>query len=125
MKLRVVEGQYAVARLDARDSIPSWARGAFVSITRTRDELSIVCDDDAVPDDVRAERGWRCLAVEGPIPFETIGVAAKITDTLATAGISVFFVSTHDTDYVLVKSEVFDRACDVLLRAGFGPIAAG
>ena len=77
MKLHVVEGIYAAARLDRDDAIPPWTRGRFVAITRTPDELSIVCDDDAVPADVRAERGWRCLAVDGPIPFDTIGVAAS------------------------------------------------
>jgi hypothetical protein len=114
VKLHVVEGRYAVARLNAADPIPSWPRGNFVAITRTRDELSIVCDDAAVPDDVRAERGWRCLAVDGPIPFEMIGVAAAIANTLADAAISVFFVSTFDTDYLLVKEESFSRACEFL-----------
>jgi len=114
VKLHVVDGRYAVARLGADDAIPSWARGDFVSITRTRDELSIVCDEAAVPTHVRAERGWRCLAVDGPIAFETVGVAASITSALAQAGISVFFVSTFDTDYVLIKDESFARACDVL-----------
>jgi len=120
MKLHVVDGLYAVARLDAREAIPSWVRGAFTSITRTHDELSIVCDDDAVPNDVHAERGWRCLAVEGPIPFATYGVASKITTALAEASISVFLVATYDTDYILVKEDVFTRACDALTRAGFG-----
>lgn len=114
MKLRVVDGRFAVARLDPTEAIPSWPRGNFVAITRTRDELSIVCDEDAVPHDARAERGWRCLAVEGPIPFETIGVAAALTSALANAGISVFFVSTFDTDYLLVKDESFSRACEAL-----------
>jgi hypothetical protein len=114
MKLHVVDGRYAVARLDADAATPSWVRGTFVAIVRTPEELSIVCDEDAVPLDVRAERGWRCLAVDGPIPFETIGVAASITSALAQAGISVFFVSTHDTDYVLAKEESFARACEVL-----------
>lgn len=123
MKLHVIEGRYAVARLDAREAIPRWVRGAFTSISRTRDELSIVCDDDAVPNDVHAERGWRCLALEGPIPFATYGVAAKITTALADARISVFLVATFDTDYILVKDDVFARACEALRQAGFGPIA--
>lgn len=122
MKLHVVEGRYAVARLDAREDIPSWVHGVFTSVTRTRDELSIVCDEDAVPNDVHAERGWRCLAVDGPIPFAMFGVAAKITAALAEASISVFIVATYDTDYVLVKDDAFTRACDALTRAGFGPI---
>jgi len=114
VKLHVVDGRYAVARLGANDPIPPWPRGKFVSVTRTPDELSIVCDEDAVPADVRAERGWRCLVAEGPIPFEMTGVAAAITTALANDGISVFLVSTYDTDYVLVKEESFTRACRVL-----------
>lgn len=114
MKLHVVDGRYAVARLDPDDALPAWPRGNFVAIVRTRDELSIVCDEDAVPHDVRAERGWRCLAVEGPIPFETVGIASSITSALAQAGISVFFVSTFDTDYVLLKEESFSRASEIL-----------
>lgn len=118
MRLHRIEGRFAVARLAPDDPLPSWPRGKFISITRTPDELSIVCDDDAVPEDVRAERDWRCLAIEGPIPFETIGVAAAITTALANAGISVFFVSTFDTDYVLTRADSFSGACDALRAAG-------
>jgi hypothetical protein len=113
-----MRGRYAIARLDASATVPSWPRGDLVSITRTPDELSIVCSEDAVPQDVRAERGWRCLAVEGPIPFETTGVAASLTNALAEARISVFVLSTFDTDYVLVKDDTFGRACDALRAAG-------
>ena len=118
LRLHTIRGRYAVARLDASERVPSWPRGDFVSITRTPDELSIVCDEDAVPKDVRAERGWRCLAVEGPIPFEVTGVAASLANALADARISVFLLSTFDTDYVLVKDEAFERACDALRAAG-------
>jgi hypothetical protein len=122
-----MRGRYAVARLDASAPVPSWPRGDLVSITRTPDELSIVCDEDAVPlsgagegaDVPRSvEHGWRCLAVEGPIPFEMTGVAASLTNALADARISVFVLSTFDTDYVLVKDEAFERACDALRAAG-------
>ena len=114
VRMRALAGHYAVARLAADAPIPSWIRGDFVSITRTGDELSIVCDDDAIPNDVRAERDFRALVVEGPIPFDVVGVAAAITSALAAEKISVFFVSTFDTDYVLVKDDFFDRACRVL-----------
>ena len=102
MKLHVVDGRYAVARLGPNDPIPAWPRGRFVSVTRTPEELSIVCDDDAVPPDVRAERGWRCFVAEGPIPFETTGVAAAITtamNTLRNAMLlpHVFVVRADDT----------------------------
>ncbi len=118
MRIVSVSGRYAIARLDAEKPIPDWPRGAFVSITRTPAELSIVCEESSVPADVRNDGGWRCIAVEGPIPFETVGVAASIATPLAAAGISVFFVATFDSDYILVKDEAFSRACSALRDAG-------
>lgn len=111
-------GTFAVCRLDPAAPIPAWPRGTFVSITRTPDELSIVCEESSVPGDVRAERNWRALRVEGPIPFEVTGVAAAITAPLGAAGISVFLIATFDTDYLLVKDEVFARAAAVLRESG-------
>ncbi len=119
MKLRMTEvaGLFAVCRLDSNHPLPQWPAGEFVSITRTKDELSIVCHQESVPDDVRAERDWRLLRVEGPIPFEVTGVASAITAPLAEAGISVFLVSTFDTDYLLVKDAVYERALSTLRNA--------
>jgi hypothetical protein len=120
MKFTLLDGLFAVARLDADADVPPWAhRGAFTSITRTPYELSIACDEGGVPDDVPAERGWRCLGLEGPIPFETTGVAARFTAALAARGISVFVVSTFDTDYVLVKASKVDVAIEALRDAGY------
>lgn len=118
LRLRLLPGRFAVARLDAKNEIPSWPAGEFVSITRTSEEISIVCAEEGVPDATRAERGWRCLAVAGPIPFEVTGVAAAIAGALADAGISLFLVSTFDTDYVLVKEAVLERAMDALRGSG-------
>jgi hypothetical protein len=119
MQLRHVAGRYAVCRLDPQDAIPPWADGAgFVSITRTAEELSIICDEGRVPDGVRVERGWRCLSVEGPIAFSVTGVAASLTGALAAHGISVFLVATYDTDYLLVKEETLARAVEALRGAG-------
>jgi hypothetical protein len=117
MRLHLLPGRYAVARLDPGQTLPSWPSGAFVSITRTSGELSIICDEAVVPRDVRAERGWRCMSVEGPIPFEVTGVAASITTPLAAARISVFLIATYDTDYLLVKEEHLERARQALRRA--------
>jgi uncharacterized protein len=119
MRLSVLRAPVAVCRLPADAPIPAWARGAFTSITRTADELSIVCDDDAVPHDVQAERGWRALKLEGPIPFEMTGVASALLAPLARAEISIFLISTYDTDYLLLRSETFERAVEVLGGAGY------
>ncbi len=107
----------AVCRLPASARIPSWAlelHEAFLSITRTRDELSIVCPEDAVPPEVQVEPGWRALALPGPIPFEATGVLASLANPLAAAGISIFAISTYDTDYVLVRHDDLDRALAAL-----------
>ncbi|HEX7190422.1 MAG TPA: ACT domain-containing protein [Thermoanaerobaculia bacterium] len=117
--LRLLPGRYAVCRLSADASLPEWVRGEFVSITRTEDELSIVCEESAVPHDVRAERGWVCRKVIGPIPFETVGVAAALTTPLAQEGVSVIVVGTFDTDYLLVKEELSAKAAAALEAAGF------
>jgi hypothetical protein len=118
--LTLLPDRYAVVRLPAGASIPHWATmGMFSSITRTSDELSIICAEDGVPADVRAERGFRCLKVEGPLPFDLVGLAAKITSPLADAQISLMFVSTFDTDYVLVKDEKIAAAIKGLRGAGF------
>jgi uncharacterized protein len=118
LRIRVLPQRCAVSRLAPDAPIPEWARGAFVSVTRTAAELSVVCDEAGVPADVAAQRGWRALEVEGPIPFETTGVAAAIASPLAEAKISVFMVATFDTDYVLVKAESLDDALAALKRAG-------
>ena len=121
---------YAVARLPASEALPPWSAGIlpagarassprFVSVTRTDDELSIVCEEALVPDDVHAERGWRALKLLGPIPFETTGVAASFTAPLAQRKISVFVVSTYDTDYLLVKANALNAAIEALRQAGF------
>ena len=120
MKLRVtlLPGALAVCRLPADAAVPAWIEGSFTSVTRTPDELSIVCDERAVPGDVNAERGWTSMRVEGPIPFQTTGVAAALVSPLAGAGISVFLIATFDTDYLLVKESALAPAVAALRAAG-------
>ena len=109
----------AVARLSAMAAVPAWADGpGLVSITRRTDELSIVCAEGRVPPDVRAEHGYRALEVEGPIPFEEVGVVHALTGPLAAARMSVLTIATFDTDLLLVREETLRRACDALQAAG-------
>jgi hypothetical protein len=114
----LVDGRYAIVRLPTDAAIPPWAHGAFVSITRTRDELSIVCNESGVPD-VVADRGWRCLKLAGPFPLDQTGVAAAFTRVLADAGIALFVVSTYDTDYVLVRDAALAHASAALRASGY------
>ena len=102
--------------------IPVWAfsSGGFVSITRTEEELSIVCDERFVPFEfVAVERGFRMLMVEGPLDFSLTGVMASIAGPLAEAGVSMFAISTYDTDYVLVREERLAEAVEALRGAGW------
>jgi hypothetical protein len=109
----------AVCRLAPDAAFPSWlAASGFLSIARTTEELSIVCAEDAVPDAVRRESGWRALVVAGPLDFGLTGILASIAAPLAEAGISIFAISTFDTDYVLVKAERLDAAVEALIGAG-------
>lgn len=119
MRLTVAPARLAVCRLAANAALPEWARGAFVSITRTPSELSIVCDDAAVPEGVQAERGWQAMQVEGPIAFEITGVAAGLTAALAARRISVLPIATYDTDWLLVKETALDAAIAALREAGY------
>jgi hypothetical protein len=117
--LLALEGTYAVCSLDGAFPIPPWATaGAFFSITRTADELSVVCPQEAVPEGIACERGWCCLRVAGTIPFSAVGVLTALTAPLAEAGISLFAISTFDTDYLLVKENDFEAALAALRQAG-------
>ena len=119
LSLEVLADVLAVARLEPLDPVPDWAlRSSFFSISKTTDELSIVCRQSDVPNGIKSERNWRALKVKGPLDFGLTGVLASVAQPLATAGVSIFAISTFDTDYVLVKQENLDKAISVLGMAG-------
>ena len=117
-RFTVEEGRWAVARLGPEAGVPEWAESeVFCSVTRTRDELSVVCPERAVPGGVRSEGGWALVRLEGPFPFTAVGVLSSVLAPLARARVSIVAVSTFDTDYVLVKEEDLGRAVEALERA--------
>ena len=118
LRLQVHEAHLAVCRLPPDAAVPDWPRGPFTSITRTPAELSIVCDESAVPPGVQAAPGWRMLSIEGPIPFETTGVASALIAPLSAAGVSVFLIATFDTDYLLLRADTFEQSLALLRDAG-------
>lgn len=119
LKLVVLNDTFAVCRLAPNSAIPTWAvNSTFSSITRTPDELSIVCRQSDVPGGIAREEGWRCLKVQGPLAFELTGVLASLGSTLARAGVSIFAVSTFDTDYIFVRENDLTRSVQSLLEAG-------
>jgi hypothetical protein len=112
-------GLFAVCRLPAGSLIPEWAvDGGFASITRTPDELSIVCLQASAPPGIQSERGWRCFRVCGPLDFALTGILARLTAPLAAAGVPVFALSTFDTDYLLVREVDAGRATAAWRSAG-------
>jgi uncharacterized protein len=117
--LELVTGSYAVCRLGADAPLPAWAAGGpFVSLTRTDAELSIVCRQELVPAEVRSEPDWRCLRVKGPLGFGMTGILAGLASPLAGSGVSIFVLSTYDTDYLMVQARDLERAVEALERAG-------
>lgn len=113
--------EYSILRFAPDELQPVWTLSpkSFVSITRTASELSIVLATDEVgPGEFQRDDGWRLLGLEGPIPFETTGVAAEFTALIASAGLSVFVIATFDTDYLLVQASSLEAAINALERGG-------
>lgn len=120
--LTVPRDHLAICRLDSRQPLPSWAKGAkdeFFSATRTPDELSLIVAESRAPREAKCERGWRLIKVQGPLDFDLIGIIAGLSGTLADAGISIFALSTYETDYVMVKQADFEQALAALRRSGY------
>jgi hypothetical protein len=119
LSLSLSPHKYAVCQFHPDKHIPYWALlGDFVSLTRTHEELSIVCQQDYVPGDIEAERGWRCVQVQGAFDFSAAGVHASLAIPLAEADISVLAIATYATDYLLLKEQHVERALQVLEKAG-------
>ena len=98
--------------------MPSWAAGPFVCLTRTESELSVVCGEFAVPAAIQSTGGFRALRVEGVLEFSAVGVLASLAQPLSAAGISLFAISTYDTDYILVQGADLGKAIGALTAAG-------
>lgn len=119
LTLEALKKSLSVCRLEPRAEIPAWAfQGDFFTISRTPDELSIVCAESQVPEGIRHEKGWSCLKVQGPLDFGLTGILASVISPLGKEAISVFTISTFDTDYVMVKTVDFPRAVGCLRQNG-------
>jgi hypothetical protein len=117
--ITVVPGLLAICRLDPADSLPAWALdGPFWCVCRTADELSVVCPQERVPRGTRAEVDWRGLRLEGPLPLTMTGMLSSVLAPLADAEVSIFALSTFDTDYVLIREQDLAAAAEALRAAG-------
>jgi hypothetical protein len=120
VELRTLSETYAIARLGADAAVPPWVAGhEFVAVVRSRTELSIVCREDAVPaEHTEVQRAFRCLVVAGTLDFAQTGIIAQLAQPLADAGISIFGISTYDTDHILVRQDDLAQATAALEMAG-------
>ena len=119
LELTLLRERFAVCRLAPDATTPLWAaEGAFYSITRTPEELSVVVEESRVPAGVTSQPGWRVFRVRGPFAFSEIGVLASLTEPLAAKEVSVFVISTFDTDYLFVFEKQLADAIAALEQAG-------
>lgn len=119
MQLDLLPHRLGIARFEPEADVPEPAASSeWLSTTRTADELSVVCPEEALPHSEQVERGWRALRVRGPLAFDQVGILAELAKTLAGAEVPIFAVSTYDTDYILVKDADLERAMRALNGAG-------
>ena len=119
LTLIILRETFAICRIDKEASITDWAfQGGLVSVTRTKDELSIVCPQINVPKGILCNQGWSCLKVKGPLDLASTGILSSIATTLEKEGMSLFSISTYDTDYILVKEKDLEKAIFALTEAG-------
>lgn len=118
--LKVLADCFAICRLNADATLPPQVlRQTFFSITRTPDELSLVLPEAAAPAGDQTSTGWRCLQLAAPLDFGLVGVLAGISGCLAQAGISLFTISTYDTDYIFIQQADLESACAALKTGGY------
>jgi len=120
LSFSVLSKSFVIAKLEPGASVPGTVMDSrdFMSVTRTDDELSIVCSEHAGTGLAKVDGPWRAMKIRGPFAFDQTGVLASFLDPLANASIGIFAASTFDTDYVLVKSENLERAVQALQSAG-------
>lgn len=120
LTIKVLGELFGVCKLAADAAFPDWLpTNDVVFVARTSDELSIMCAQKYIPSEQDASRGWYCLRIDGELAFDEVGVVARIATPLAEAGLSIFVISTHDRDYVLVAKSDLAVALNAYREAGF------
>ncbi|UYM17040.1 ACT domain-containing protein [Endozoicomonas euniceicola] len=120
LHLSVLQQSFSVHRFSIDSPVPTDVMNSEIfSVMRTDEELSIVCESSIKLNSEKAEMDWSALKVTGPLDFALTGILAGLATTLDEAGISLFALSTYDTDYILVKSKQLSRACMALSSAGY------
>lgn len=117
MKLKILDGFYSVCKLPFNSTVPSWvSEGKFYSITKTDEELSIVCESVFIPEEVEKEDNWKIIEIVGPLDFSQIGIIHRISTVFKDAGVSIFVISTFNTDYLMFKANFENIIVEVLKK---------
>ena len=118
IEIRKLDGEFSICKIDNVEQV-DFSR-EFVFLSKTDDEISLVCESAYIPSYVKSSKAaWRGLKISGKLDFDMIGVIAKITNILAKAEISVFVVSTYDTDYFFISDENFNAGVRTLTDNGY------
>lgn len=118
---KLLPGTYSLCRLDPHESVPKWVfLSGFYTISKSKKELSIICEKYLVPDDVQSDTGWRLLYIDGTLDLSLTGITAQFSAPLAKAGINLCVVATYDTDYLMLKTEKLEHAIEALRKADIG-----
>ncbi len=116
----ILPGEYALCSLEPEEVIPDWAiTSSFYTISKTVDELSVVCEAVLVPSAIKADKGWRLLKIAAVLDLSLTGITAKFSTALANADVNLCVIATYDTDYIMVKEEKLSYAISALKHAGF------
>ena len=119
LKLALLADAYAICGLPATEPVPGWASATPLhAIVRTPKELTVVCRQDAIPASCPCDRNWRCLRVYGSFDLDQVGVISSLSLPLAEAGISIFVISSYDTDYIMIREPRVEEAVSILTDCG-------
>jgi uncharacterized protein len=120
LNLIILKNTYAIYRFNSDMDIPIWVKDSdFYSATKTQDELSVVCKQhDSIVEGYAINTDWKIIKIQGPLDFSLIGIIAEVSGLLEKVRISIFTISTYDTDYILVKKQDLDKAVDSLKSNG-------
>lgn len=123
LTLKLLDETYGVCSLEKDSEISPWiVEGNFLSITKTDEELSIVCEEKNISEGIKYEGGWKILKIEGKLDFALVGILAKISNIMAENNISIFAISTYDTDYILIKLNNINKAVELLKKENYNII---
>ena len=118
--LSILEETYIIHKLDQSTNLPEGLTECeFYSLSNSREELSLVCPEQILIQSENSSPNWKCLKVAGPLDLKLTGILAGLSDTLEKAKISIFAISTFETDYVLIQKQVLETAKNALKSAGY------